>query len=139
MVSTELLELLKRHEGFRSKPYLCSQGYATIGYGRNLDTVGITEEEAYTMLVHDCYRAVRELDKYQWFNKLDDVRQDAMINFMFNVGAGTFRQFKKMIAALEVGDYKEAAAQLLDSRYAKQVGRRANEVAHMLEHGLYLD
>lgn len=139
MISIELIEMLKRHEGFRQFPYKCSQGYLTIGYGRNLESVGVNQEEASTMLIHDAYKALRLLDNYPWFSRLDEVRQDALINFMFNVGPGTFTKFKKMIAALEAGDYKEAAAQLLNSLYAKQVGKRANEVAYMLETGLYLD
>jgi lysozyme len=135
MISSELLEQLKRHEGFRQFPYKCSQGFLTVGYGRNLDSVGVNEDEALGMLLHDAYKAVRLLDNYKWFSALDEVRQDALINFMFNVGPGTFAKFKKMIAALEDRDYNEAAAQLLDSRYAQQVGKRAQEVAQMLRTG----
>lgn len=137
MINSELLEQIKRHEGFRQFPYKCSQGFLTVGYGRNLESVGINEDEALGMLVHDCYKAVRLLDTYKWFSALDEVRQDALINFMFNVGPGTFAKFKKMISALESRDYSEAAVQLLDSRYAQQVGKRAEEIAHMLRTGQY--
>lgn len=137
MLEGKLVEMLKRHEGYRDKPYLCSQGFTTIGYGRNLDAVGITREEAQQMLEHDIYTAVVELDKYQWFMLLDKVRQDALTDFMFNVGAATFAQFKLMIAALQKGDYQEASKQLLDSRYAKQVGDRAQEIAYMIRTGKY--
>jgi len=137
MISSELLAQLKKHEGFRSKPYLCTAGKLTIGYGRNLDDVGIDQSEADSLLRNDIYAAIRELDKYPWAAELDQVRFDAMTNFMFNIGAGTFAKFKKMIAAMEAKDYGRASMELLDSRYAKQVGQRALDVSYMIEIGEY--
>ena len=137
MISSELLAQLKKHEGFRSKPYLCTAGKLTIGYGRNLDDVGIDQSEADSLLRNDIYAAIRELDKYPWAAELDQVRFDAMTNFMFNVGGRTFAMFKKMIAAMEAKDYGSASMELLDSRYAQQVGQRAVDVSYMIEVGEY--
>jgi len=137
MISSELLNQLKKHEGFRSYPYLCTSGKLTIGYGRNLQDVGITQAEAETLLKNDVYTAIRELDKYSWAANLDQVRYDALVNFMFNVGGRTFAMFKKMIAAIEAGNWERASMELLDSRYAKQVGQRAQDVSYMLEVGEY--
>jgi len=137
MISSELLAQLKRHEGFRSYPYLCTSGKLSVGYGRNLEDVGVTHAEAEYLLKNDVYAAIRELDKYPWAAELDQVRFDAMVNFMFNVGANTFAKFKKMIAAMEAQDYGRASMEILDSRYAKQVGQRAQDVSYMIEVGEY--
>ena len=137
MISSELLAQLKKHEGFRSKPYICTAGKLTIGYGRNLDDVGINKFEADNLLRNDIYAAIRELDRYPWAAELDQVRFDAMVNFMFNVGANTFAKFKKMIAAMEDKSYERASMELLDSRYAQQVGKRAQDVSYMIEVGEY--
>ena len=137
MISSELLEQLKKHEGFRSKPYLCTAGKLTIGYGRNLDDVGIDQSEADNLLRNDVYAAIRELDRYPWAAELDQVRFDAMVNFMFNVGANTFAKFEKMIAAMESKNYERASMELMDSLYAKQVGQRAVDLSYMIEVGEY--
>jgi len=137
MINPELLKMIKRHEGFSGKPYVCSQGYTTIGYGRNLDSNPLTESEASVLLQNDIYKAIRQLDKYKWFQTVDEVRCEALIDFMFNVGPGTFAQFKKMIAAIEKEDWEEASNQLLDSRYAKQVGYRAHVISYMLYFNAY--
>lgn len=131
-----LTDMLKRHEGWRLKPYIDTVGKMTIGCGRNLDDRGISDDEALLMLSNDVAEAIKNLSVYPWFHRLDGVRRSAMIDMMF-MGAGKFAQFKKMHAALDRGDYKDAAAQLLDSAYATQVGQRARDLAYMLEKGDY--
>lgn len=134
-----LTDLLVKHEGKRLKPYpdTAVPPKITIGIGRNLTDVGISDDEALSLLQHDIFRATNNLSKYPWFIRLGDVRQAAVIDMMFNIGPSRFAGFKLMIAALDSGDYKEAAAQLLDSTYAKQVGQRARDLAYMIERGEY--
>ena len=132
---TKLEEMLIEHEGLRFAPYECTEGYLTIGVGRNLQTVGISEDEAMLMLQNDIKRAKDSLKQYEFWGWLDEVRKEALTDFMFNVGAGTFAKFKNMIAALEASDFERAASELLDSRYAKQVGRRAETIASMIRTG----
>lgn len=132
---TDLEKQLIEHEGLRLMPYRCSEDYLTIGVGRNLDTVGITEDEALYLLRNDIQRAKQALERYDFFEGLSDTRQNALIDFMFNVGATTFSKFKNMIAALENKDYEQASSELLDSRYARQVGRRAQKIAEMIRLG----
>lgn len=131
----ELIEMLIRHEGLKLKPYRCSEGYLTIGVGHNLDTNGISEDIAFALLREDIVSAKVNLSKYSFWEELDIVRKDALTDFMFNVGAGTFAKFKNMIAALEAKDYKTASRELLNSRYAKQVGKRAQTIALMISTG----
>ena len=62
-------------------------------------------------------------------------QQAALLDFRFNVGPAGFRRFKKMIQALDEGDYERAADELLDSRYANQVGNRAHKIAGLIRNG----
>ena len=134
----DLISMLKRHEGLRLKPYLCTADQLTIGYGRNLESMGISRYEAEVMLVSDIERCYNELEVFGWFVGLDVVRQEAMVDLLFNLGLPRFLRFKKMINHLSNKEYSQAAAELLNSRYAIQVGDRANELAYMLERGEYL-
>jgi lysozyme len=74
-----------------------------------------------------------------WWRDLDSVRQEAMVNFVFNVGIGTAQKFKKAMAALQEQDYDTAADEMMDSNWSKQVGQRAVEVTEMIRTGEYQD
>ena len=121
-----LLEQLKDFEGLELKAYKCTAGKTTIGLGRNLDDYGITEEEAYYLAKNNINELEDELDRaIPWWRQLDDARQRALINLSYNVGTTTLLKFKKTLQYLEDGSYEEAAKEVLDSRWADQVGRRA--------------
>ena len=136
-----LIEMLKRHEGVRSTVYVCSAGYETIGVGRNISAtgLGLSEDEIDYLLENDIERVIKELStEYPWFNSLDDVRKDAMIDISFNLGATRLRGFKRALAAMEVADYKLAAKEFLDSKWSRDVKGRSHELASMIETGEYL-
>ena len=137
----KLLEMLKRHEGVRSKVYLCSAGYETIGVGRNISEsgIGLSDEEVDMLLENDIARVIKELaSEYPWFNDLDDVRKDAMIDISFNLGATRLRGFRRALSAMEKGNYREASAEFLDSKWSRDVGGRALELSDMIASGKYL-
>ena len=137
----KLLEMLKRHEGVRSHIYRCSAGYETIGVGRNISEsgIGLSDDEVDYLLENDIERVIKELStEYPWFNSLDDVRKDAMIDISFNLGATRLRGFKRALAAMEVADYKLAAKEFLDSKWSRDVKGRSHELASMIETGEYL-
>ena len=134
--SERLTKMLIRHEGLRLKPYRDTRGKLTIGIGRNLDDVGITRDEAFYMLKNDIVRATRITncccEKYG-INPIllpEDVHL-VLTDMAFNMGSA-LEGFKRMFACIKKGDYEGAARELLDSRYAKQVGKRAQELAEML-------
>jgi len=140
-VTEKLLDMLKRHEGVRSHVYLCSAGYETIGVGRNISKsgMGLSEDEVNYLLENDIERVIKELSsEYPWFNSLDDVRKDAMIDISFNLGATRLRGFKRALAAMEVADYTTAAKEFLDSKWSRDVKGRATELCYMIETGNYL-
>jgi len=137
---SKLIETLRRHEGVKNTLYKCTSDKWTIGVGRNLEDVGLSEEEIDILLLNDIKRTKELMDDYiPWYNDLDEVRQEALINFVFNVGIGTAMKFKKAMAALEAHDYDTAAIEMLDSNWAKQVGSRAEEVTQMIKTGEYQD
>jgi len=138
--TSQLRDMLIRHEGKRHNPYLDSEGIMTIGVGRNLTRKpAISYGEMMMMLDNDLDDAEHDLCyAYPWLvSKDDDVRRDVLIDMVFNLGICRFKGFKKMIAAFEVDDYEECARQMLDSKWARQVGRRADELAHMMVTGVY--
>ena len=133
-----LINLLKKHEGLRLKPYKCTAGKLSIGYGRNLEDVGISEVEAMVMLRHDIEQCYQELDIFSWFTDLDQVRQEAMVNMLYNLGLPTFLEFKKTLKYMAEGAYSQAAEEMLRSKWADQVGDRAKEIAYMVDTGCYM-
>lgn len=133
-----LIEQLKRHEGFRSKPYRCSAGKLTIGYGHNLDDVGITESQALELLRQDAANARTELlNHLKWAYLLDDVRLNVLVNMAFNLGIHKLLLFKKTLRAVQDYDFDKAAEEMLNSVWANQVGRRAIELAEQMRTGEY--
>ena len=114
-----LKALITAHEGKRSKVYADTNGILTIGVGRNLEDVGLSEDEIQYLLDNDIKRVLNDCWHHlPWFGDLTEERQFVVIDMMFNLGLGGFLKFKKMIAALEKGDYQEAAAQIIDSQLA---------------------
>jgi lysozyme len=136
---SKLSDQLRIHEGVRKHVYLCSAGYETIGVGRNIadSGLGLSDDEIDYLLENDITRCRKELETYSWFSDLDEVRQDALINMCFNLGLSRLANFKNALSSMAVGAYSDAAEHFLDSRWASQVGNRAQEVAHMIRTGEY--
>lgn len=139
------------HEGLRLKPYYCIRGKQTIGVGHNLDANPITEEEAkvlgdwhhgittegaYYLLRRDIRRVVKECkENILFFNHLDDERQYALVDMAFNLGINGLLRFKNMLGYLSQCMYQHAATECLNSNYAKQTGKRAQRIAHLIKTG----
>lgn len=123
-------------EGLRLKPYRDTVGKLTIGYGRNLEDVGITKLEAEVLLDHDLADAEMECRKaFAWFDGLSELRQRVIVEMVFNLGLSRFMEFKATIAALMLRDYETAARQMLASKWAKQVKGRAIRLSEWMRDG----
>lgn len=127
-------------EGLRLKPYRDMVGKTTIGVGRNLDDVGISKDEAMTLLGADLDRVEADLDRsLPWWRFMSEARQQALANMCFNMGLGDSKRgllsFRNTLAAMQQGDYKKAAQGMRDSAWAKQVGARSERLAKMMEVG----
>jgi lysozyme len=131
-----LRDALVRDEGLRLKPYRCTAGKLTIGVGRNLDDVGINRDEAMVLLDNDIARVKADAaHAFAWFARLDPVRQDVVLNMIFNLGINRFSQFHQTIQCIEAFDYEGAADRMLQSLWAKQVGQRAIRLARQMREG----
>lgn len=131
-------ELIKHHEGLRLKPYLCTAGKYSIGYGRNLDDRGVSVDEADYLLANDISAARESLTaNLPWFVQLDGVRQAALVDLCFNLGWQGLGRFRRFLAAMGRGDYAGAGAELVDSRWYVQVGQRGPRIVRMIQLGVW--
>ncbi len=110
-------------------------GKITIGWGRNIEDNGISQEEGDFMFDNDFARCQTELAEYSWYTDQPENIQDALMNMNFNMGITRLLTFKKMIAALIAKDYTKSAIEALNSKWAIQVGQRAKDVALMMRQG----
>lgn len=127
----KLKDIIKLQEGISYHPYEDTTGHLTIGFGRNLSDIGITELEAEIMLDHDIADAKEMLfHVFPFF--ITEAKRNALVSMMFNLGYKNFITFKKMIEAVRNGNWDQAAKEMLDSKWAKQVGDRAKELSEMV-------
>lgn len=138
---SDVAALIKRHEGLRLKSYVDTVGKVTIGYGRNLSDNGISQAMADTMVLEDIEMAKSiALSIFgSGFASASDARQAALTDMAFNMGQPRLSQFTHLIAAVKAGDWALAATEALSSRWASQVGARAQEDADLLRHGVWPD
>jgi lysozyme len=133
---TALEDQLIDHEGLELKPYQCTADKLTIGVGRNIEDRGITEDEARYLLKNDIKIVEDELlEKKPVVAGLDAVRQRVLVDMGFNLGIPTLLKFQNMWAAIEEEDFERAAEEAMDSRWAKQVGRRAERLCQAMATG----
>lgn len=130
-----LVQSVQRHEGCRLKPYRDSLGVLTIGWGRNLEAVGVTQDEADRMLERDLTLAYHAVSAWEWFGQLSPARQRVLVEMAFNLGLPRLTGFGRMLAALKAGRYQEAADEMLASRWAEQVKGRARTLAETMRRG----
>lgn len=133
-----LIKQLKRHEGYRQHPYMCTAGKLTIGIGRNLEDKGISTMEADYLLANDVQDARSDLNgliSHGARTKMGKTREAVLINMLFNIGRHRLTGFVKMLLAVEAGDYEKAAVEMLDSKWATQVGKRAVELSAQMRTG----
>lgn len=139
LTKNELEHALVRDEGFVKLAYEDSVGKVTIGVGRNLDDLGLSEEEVMYLLRNDIERVKQEAaDNLEWISELDSTRRNVVYNMIFNMGITRFLKFKNTIAYIEKGDYLGASLEMLDSLWARQVGRRAVRLAEVMASGEFI-
>ncbi len=120
---------------FSRNPALDSNGSLIIGHGRNLNDRGISEDEAGFMLDNDIDQVEAELERMPLYLSLDPIRQVVMANMAFNMGMPTLLTFSRMLGAMAARDWDRAAAEMLDSKWARQVGSRAVELSELMRRG----
>lgn len=152
--TNELIQRFVLHEGCILTPYICPAGYLTIGVGHNLDTnpltieekkvcgydymKGITKNAAFYLLRNDLERCEKGcIRNIPFYKNLDAERKYALLDMNFNMGIRALLGFKKMLAAMGIGNWKEAANECLNSKYARQTGKRAKRIAETIRTGVF--
>lgn len=136
-VTDALTKRLTIEEGLRLKPYRCTAGKLSIGIGRNLDDRGITKEEAEYLLANDLQGVYADLDRnLPWWREMNEARQVVIADMCFNLGISRLLGFKNTLSAMRAGNYFLAADGMLNSAWAKQVGNRAVNLAHIMLKGI---
>jgi lysozyme len=132
-VSAQTLADLRRDEGWSARVYNDSLGIPTIGYGFRLSTWVMPRAAADLALDLMLQGVEAELtERWPAFTKQpDDVRR-GLLNMGYNLGIDGLLEFKLMLAALERGDRETAAVNALNSKWAKQVGIRAERIANLI-------
>ena len=132
-----LREQLVRDEDNKQFLYLDSVGVPTIGVGRNLRDKGLSQLEREFLLHNDIAEHTLEVwQSIPWIGALDEIRREALINMSFNLGTAGLLKFVKFLAALKTRDYETAAKEMLDSRWAAQVGPRATRLSQQIVLGV---
>jgi lysozyme len=127
---------LRVDEGIRAKPYKDTVGKLTIGVGRNLDDVGVSDDEIDLMLTNDILHAEHAArGVLNCFDNLSDVRKAVVVNMAFNMGQRVFSTFTNTLKAINEGRYDDAADGMLASHWAQQVGARAKRLADAMRQG----
>jgi lysozyme len=135
-----IVKLLKFEEGERLKPYKCTAGKTTIGYGRNLDDKGISLQEAGTLLNNDVSECVAQVSKaLPWSSALDMPRRDVLVAMCFQLGLNGLLSFSNFLRAMRDGDWLKASQELRNSKFHAQTTQRVDRLIFMLVNGEYVE
>ena len=126
---SELLNRILVHEGFRATPYKDTLGVLTFGHG----ITSITEAESIEIVKGRLLANAKYLQQlYPWIDDLPYDIAGVLVEMSYQLGIAGLGKFKKMLAALQAGDYAEAARQGIASRWAEQTPSRANELMNII-------
>ena len=145
MDKDELMKELIADEGFEYEIYLDHLDHPTFGVGHLItekdeeyeQEVGtpVSEQRIRECLDNDMDIVCQELDMNEpWWRGLDDNRQRILANMCFNLGYPRLSRFKKFLYALHLQNFEEAALEMMDSKWATQVGDRAKRLRDRMLH-----
>lgn len=132
---------LERHEGKHKKWYKDTKGYWTNGVGHkdtSMDDItrDWTDADVAHNFIKDSHTAESGLEKFDWYNQLDDVRKCVLINMVFNMGLTGVLKFKKTIMYITNKEFHQASFEMLDSDWKDDVGpNRSGELSKQMETG----
>lgn len=132
---------LRRDEGVKDHAYTDSEGYLTIGVGRLIDRRKggrLRPHEIDYLLDNDVAEKEGELRaKLPWYDDLDEARRGVLLNMAFNLGVEGLLKFVRTLESVRLGRYAQAAEQMLQSKWARQVGPRAERLSKQMRTGLW--
>jgi len=136
MNAQRLAAQLTIDEGRRPRIYVDTVGKVTGGVGRNLTDRAFSDDEMDLMLKNDIKGTESDLDRrLPWWRQMSEARQNVLANMCFNLGIDRLLGFAKTLTLMKAARYDAAAAEMLDSLWAKQVGARAIRLAATMRKG----
>ena len=129
----DIVEDIKKHEGFEPKVYQCTEGYDTIGYGFAIKDLIIDRDVADLILMKKLHTLLQRIAiAFHWFENIDNIAKSVVVNMCYQLGIRGFSKFKKTIYLLETEQYEEASIEMLNSLWAKQTSNRAKELSEQI-------
>ena len=129
----DLLSRIKHHEGFRKSVYQCTEGYDTIGYGFAIKDLELDEDLAEEILIRKVEILIKRVrKKFDWLDSVPHEVQGVLVEMAYQMGLSSVCKFKKALHAMQMFQWKLAATELLDSRWAKQTPNRAKELSNII-------
>ena len=129
----DLLESIKKHEGFVEHVYDDSLGIPTIGYGFAIKDLVLDEDIAEDILIRKLERLKRNANsRFRWLEDMPVVVQEVILNMCYQLGVTGVSKFRRAISAFQEGDWDEAANEMLDSLWARQTPNRAKELSNIV-------
>lgn len=132
----EITKQLRRDEGVVEHAYQDHLGWWTIGVGRLIDKRKggrLTDDEINYLLANDITEKERELEaSVSFYKRLDEARKGVLLNMAFNLGVQGLLGFRNTLKLIETGKYEEASKEMLNSKWAKQVGARADRLSKQM-------
>tara|TARA_R110002049_G_scaffold127881_5_gene285053 strand:- start:41 stop:466 length:426 start_codon:yes stop_codon:yes gene_type:complete len=129
----KMIQQIRSDEGEKLKVYRCSEGYLTIGVGRNLETNGISKDEAEYLLMNDLANVEQSLNRHGLLiGDHNDARKAVLYNMCLQLGITGLLKFHHTIAAFQAEDYRQCAEEMMDSRWALQTPKRAKRLSDQM-------
>jgi len=139
MNDKQIKQMIRHHEGYMPTVYLDTVKVPTAGYGHAFHLGSKIPHKVAELLFEQDFDGVKQDYKIITANHgglvLDPVRRAVLMDMLFNMGLVRVNQFKRMFRALRKEDYETASEEMLDSKWARQVGPRAKRLAEMMKTG----
>ena len=129
----DLVDQLKTHEGYRAKTYKCTSDKLTIGIGFMVSELSLDLDICEEILKRKLLQQEDELrSNFDWFDSLPKKAKIVLMDMAYNLGVPTLKKFKLTIGYIKDCKWKDASLEMLDSKWARQVGNRATNLSKMM-------
>ena len=129
----DLIDKIKKHEGYVGVVYKDSLGIDTIGYGFAIKDLWLDKDVAELILKRKLDKLQKRIaSRFGWFYNSPEKDKNVVTNMCYQLGVSGFSKFKKTIYLLETEQYEDASVEMLDSLWAKQTPNRAKELSEIL-------
>ncbi len=132
-MADSLIDRIKLSEGYKSTVYQCTEGYDTIGYGFAIKDLELDEDLAEEILIRKVEILIKRVrKKFDWLDSVPHEVQGVLVEMSYQMGLSGVSKFRKALHAMQMFQWKLAADELLDSRWAKQTPNRAKELSDII-------